>query len=119
MSELTSMQETLAESQARVAIKRELRKRGVKFENTTNLSVLEELLRLSSANPEEEETNNGEVWVTFDRFSPTPYKKCKAVKVVTQHSEKFFNDGYWTDHKWESVSYLIDGQSYGEEFFVK
>lgn len=94
----------------RVNLKRNLRIRGVAFDNE---APTEELERLTIAN-----TPTGHV--TFDRHSVRPLAgKTVAATQVTNHYESI---GYGISGQElttiSAVSYVIGEQSYGSEFFL-
>ena len=94
----------------RVSLKRQLRLKGIEFNNQDSTEKLEALTK----------ENRNEVEVTFDKFSPKGLagKTVKAIKTVKVHTREYVEYGVKRVYSWESVSYLYDGQYYGEEFFV-
>ena len=96
----------------RVSIKRQLRLKEIVFNNEASTETLEVLLKSLEVLAE------NEVWVVFDKFSPTPGLRCKATKVVNTYTEKRDGRNGLQDCTYESISYQIGDQFYGEEFFV-
>jgi len=99
----------------RVSIKRQLRLKEIVFNNGDSTETLEALLK-SLENSKALAEN--EVWVVFDKFSPTPGLRCKATKIVNNYTDKCDSRSGLQDYTCESTSYQIGDQFYGEEFFI-